>query len=939
MDLTTKTRNEKHAELLRQAYGFEVDVLQEKIVYPVGVEDLDYEGWSTFHHAAAANDTEILEDVIKQEGFCHLESRTDRTDGHQMTPLLCAVKGNAVETFVILISNGADITAKDMNGLGVAEVAVLFASIDVFEHLLSHRYELKDLDVWQSLLTMLFKREVEEEKDSLDFQRAALQMTEILMKREPRYVQSFVQKGGLGSIRDLVAACANRTKIKLDKDVDSESSKLKRVKKEEKEEKLNVVYMTALRTLQGILEQLTKEQGKILSEHYKDIVTSLVRIMNKGSKDESYMEESQLAGKCLELIGGSDAWGVNCLANSCTLTSILRSILLDPDSLVQFQIIETSYRKNPDTLLEKITASEIEVMLTILETEKRPDIKKFFIALLKDFFNSGKSKHHLYVESVIEALLSGLGGPDTESTTLSLDLLLLIAGDDAGVQAIFRSANSFTYLVNRVILETEDRFDKCAKLLWKLIQSFSNLQDSVKVIENIGISTVIRMLDSHDSEIVCIASEAVRILLNSDMFDYRSQLVRREVHLKLVNLLSDSREGHVLYCVMTSLATLAVAWSSLHPEPSVQNCILQHDCLGKLVQIAHNSKFTSSDLQSAAFLLIAATLLGNPMTEQRLSEIDIDLEGELLKQTKHNDQSMQNAIKATSMFRYHALLMDNEHFSFRCRFGNGTSFSLFNIILGKMSSKDKEANILKILDEPDMDAYICIATLCKLKSCADVIVKHGVDFLIKALYEGHLRVQEAAATALASLSFSKSGVNQLLIEIHEDPGLLEEITRLSPHVPVSEALSTEVRCNSVRAHRRRVLGKTSEPPVALPDIAKSKNLMTTSDSASPTITKQREGSKTPVPGDKLLSRVDTVRYEDITRLGLSRPYTKVATLPRLLVEQNTSFKPQDPKLYKTVDRIYKKLYLRPATGEQNKRVTDTSKKDRQQMARSLSFVF
>jgi hypothetical protein len=46
-------------------------------------------------------------------------------------------------------------------------------------------------------------------------------------------------------------------------------------------------------------------------------------------------------------------------------------------------------------------------MLTILETEKRPDIKKFFIALLKDFFNSGKSKHHLYVESVIEALLSG----------------------------------------------------------------------------------------------------------------------------------------------------------------------------------------------------------------------------------------------------------------------------------------------------------------------------------------------------------------------------------------------------------------------------------------------------------------------------------------------------------------------------------------------------
>ena len=46
-------------------------------------------------------------------------------------------------------------------------------------------------------------------------------------------------------------------------------------------------------------------------------------------------------------------------------------------------------------------------MLTIMETEKRTDIKKFFISLLKDFFKSGKSKHHLYGDSVIETLLSG----------------------------------------------------------------------------------------------------------------------------------------------------------------------------------------------------------------------------------------------------------------------------------------------------------------------------------------------------------------------------------------------------------------------------------------------------------------------------------------------------------------------------------------------------
>ena len=68
-----------------------------------------------------------------------MESRTDITDGYHMTPLLCAVKGNAVETFNILISNGADISAKDLNGHGVAEVAIICASIDVFEHLLVHR--------------------------------------------------------------------------------------------------------------------------------------------------------------------------------------------------------------------------------------------------------------------------------------------------------------------------------------------------------------------------------------------------------------------------------------------------------------------------------------------------------------------------------------------------------------------------------------------------------------------------------------------------------------------------------------------------------------------------------------------------------------------------------------------------------------------------------
>ena len=52
----------------------------------------------------------------------------------------------------------------------------------------------------------------------------------------------------------------------------------------------------------------------------------------------------------------------------------------------------------------------------------------------------------------------GLGGPDTESDTLSLQLLLLISSEEDGIKAIFKSTNSFMHLVNRVLLETEDRF-------------------------------------------------------------------------------------------------------------------------------------------------------------------------------------------------------------------------------------------------------------------------------------------------------------------------------------------------------------------------------------------------------------------------------------------------------------------------------------------------
>ena len=77
--------------------------------------------------------------MLNQEGFTHLESRTENIDGHRFTPLLCAVKGNAIKAFNFLVSNGADSSARDMNGNGIVEVAVIFGSVKLFEHLLNDK--------------------------------------------------------------------------------------------------------------------------------------------------------------------------------------------------------------------------------------------------------------------------------------------------------------------------------------------------------------------------------------------------------------------------------------------------------------------------------------------------------------------------------------------------------------------------------------------------------------------------------------------------------------------------------------------------------------------------------------------------------------------------------------------------------------------------------
>ena len=130
-----------------------------------------------------------------------------------------------------------------------------------------------------------------------------------------------------------------------------------------------------------------------------------------------------------------------------------------------------------------------------------------------------------------------------------------------------------------------------------------------------GLSTVVQMLESGDVEIVCIGCECLKILLNSDKCDYRQHFIRKgwwkflksifitrnwwfcenqyfsfpnEFYLiqqisliitisylsgvpqNLTELLCTRSEGNVLFCVLTTLSELCLAWSCLHPIPATQ---------------------------------------------------------------------------------------------------------------------------------------------------------------------------------------------------------------------------------------------------------------------------------------------------------------------------------------------------------------------------------
>ena len=325
-----------------------------------------------------------------------------------------------------------------------------------------------------------------------------------------------------------------------------------------------------------------------------------------------------------------------------------------------------------------------------------------------------------------------------------------------------------------------------------------------------------------------------------------------------------------------------------------------------------------------------------------MEEEDIDIEAELKKQTQHDQQSMRNAIKATSLFRYHSLIIENSSYKFSSRLGCDENISLFNDVLGCLceGSPVSEA-VLRLLKAPGDEKFIYIATLAKLRGCGGVLVEHGLETLIHALYTKSPNVKESAASALAALSYYPVGVEQLLIEHHEDSMLVETITELSLHIPLCDTFLKGRDASTVRDHRRRQLRKTSSNGVSkLPDIGT--NTIYNEKTRLKTPARVREGKKTPAPGDKSMAKMDTVLYREITNMGLSRPYSKVGTLPPLLLSKSLdqpASTSHDRSLYTTVDRVYRKLYLRANTQGGQRPVTSQPPTNRQGLARSLSFAF
>ena len=128
------TDNHNHTPLMRACYdGGRLDNIKMLIRNGADIQASSSNGSTVLHLASALSNQEVVEFLLKLN-----EISVNATDNSNQTPLMRAcIKGGRLDNIKMLIQNGADIQARDCNGLTVLHLASRNSNQEVVEFLLN----------------------------------------------------------------------------------------------------------------------------------------------------------------------------------------------------------------------------------------------------------------------------------------------------------------------------------------------------------------------------------------------------------------------------------------------------------------------------------------------------------------------------------------------------------------------------------------------------------------------------------------------------------------------------------------------------------------------------------------------------------------------------------------------------------------------------------
>ena len=852
-------RRKQHAQLLRQAYGFYPDVKAgDSISFPVGVTDFDDDGWSTLHHAASSNDIGVLRDILWQIDFSHIESTTDSVlCGVEFTPLLCCCRGNAINTFDELIAHGADIHVTDNFGRGVIEVCIASRSVDLFEHLLKSGYMFGDLKIWDVFISLMLANDSDNSHEVLSLRIASFGMVEALILRSSKYMHDFLGQGGYSVLTDTLKSFTVLPRTP------KSSPKLNKILSEDSDyDGDRAVLISVLIIVNVTLANINNREWQTLFYNYSDLISSLVTILSKGN--EVLRIEVQ---KSLMTISRNKTWGVKLLIENDVLPLLLRSLLLDNEDSYTYPIVEAMHETDPTTLINSFTVSEMEILISLLQCEKRIKVQVFVLRIFSIIILQNiKVKRFIFQPDVISSIIAALGTKDSVQKLESFTLLKHITGDPEGLQAFFSALVTFQKLISCMNREVSESFDSCSILLWQLIVSCASTQDSVRVVENIGVGNIIRMLESRNTDVVCVGAECIKILAKSVKYDHCLGLCLKNAPVVLLDCIKSSTRGDALFSSLTAVSELALAWSIYYPNPQVQNLLVQKGGLSRALQILQTGKYHSVVLQSAALKVVAACLLGNVSAEKRINDLGINFTQLIPEQQSRTRLSDKLLAESVALFKLNDILKGQHNYKSLTLPGLSTDF--LHIIQQLYGRSEVDERRISDLVRADCDtSWRQLASLAQFKPCAVLIGKH-LDKVVQVLYHSNFRMKQSSALILSLLSCHDDCHENLLIEVEEDVGLFNQIAKLGCIVPISEGFLDKYTQSSTREHRRRQLKKhegTNLPPL-------SRHATIASDSNQPLPPLQREYIQLPV-----LARSSAATIEKICSKHMPYKRTQIAS--------------------------------------------------------------